>query len=118
MSPLTIHELEVMLRSKPKEMSVRYDFAYFHPHGFHSWRGDYSCPAIGYSTEGECTVSDLLTMLTKLQVDTFYGYKGGEYTFSGSHVLHVSQPNEAASTVIFDVNCIDGNVILSTGVLV
>ena len=120
--PMSIGELRLFLSRKEPTAKVRYDFVYFFPHGCHSWRGDYSMPAIGYSDGHDelceqSTVAYVLKCLETLVNEEFTGWKGGEYRFDDDAILHVAKPREAANTVIVNVTDDHGEVILNTAYL-
>ena len=93
---------------------IRFDFVYFRPTHLHSWRGDYSQLALGYSKEGTTHASDLLTLLQDAEGKDFTGYKGGEYTATRGKVIFVAEANEVGSTGIVDVKEYCGDLILET----
>lgn len=117
-TPMTIGELKEALKRKPKEMPVRYDFAYFHPARVHSFRGFYDEPAIGYATDCDpLTVADVLELLEQLTTEQFTGYKGGEYFYRDDQILHVANAREACDTVITDVFNHEGDIVFETAVI-
>ena len=47
-----------------------------------SWRGSYDEPCCSLSTTKQTTKRENLDMLRRLTNEEFYGYKGGEYTYT------------------------------------
>lgn len=109
-SIMTLGELISTLKRKDPEAGIAFDFVYFRPKGLHSYRGDYSQLAIGYTNEGECKVGDLLKLLEDAVGNDFTGYKGGEFTMSERTSVWVANPSEAGRTAIVDVRD-DGTTI-------
>jgi hypothetical protein len=75
---------------------IRFDFGYFIPNGWHSYRGYYEDLAIGYSDNisgghDEFTVKDLLNILAEAKAGTLYGHKGGEYKVKDATSVWVSK---------------------------
>lgn len=108
------------LERKDTDLNVMYDFAYFVPTHFMSWRGDYSHLALGYASLDlggkRITVEGLLKLAHEADGQTFTGYKGGEFDMSRRTTLWIANNGEACSTGIYDVIESEGNVILATTV--
>jgi hypothetical protein len=119
--PMTIGELRLFLSRMEPTAKVRYDFVYMFPHLCHSWRGDYSQPAIGFrdisSGCEQTTVQYVRDCLKSLTEDEFTGWKGGEYRYDDDAILHVANASESANTVIVNVTINYGEVILHTAFL-
>ena len=115
---LTVGELVSILKRKDPELWVYFDFVHMRPDGgVHSYRGYYEDLAIGYESGGECTVAQLIAWLEKAIGETFYGYKGGEYTMERDTVVWVANHNEAGGTAIVDVVDDSWRVILKTAMV-
>lgn len=96
-----------------KEKPVYYDFCDTHPTTISSWRGAYALPALGWD-DGDWyrerepnrppTVSELIAELRSSLGKVFEGWKGGEYTYNGSEVLHVANPGKCGATLVDGVS--------------
>ena len=101
---LTLGELIGKLKSQDQDEIIRFDFAYLRPTGIHSWRGDYSQLAIGWTSENkDMKVSELLKLCEDADGKDFQGWKGGDFTMDYGTPVWVANPNESANTAIVDV---------------
>ena len=60
-----------------------------------SWRGYYNEPALFMGENHD--KYDLLPLLRELTTETYYGYKGGEYTYTGTQELVIEECHRAFS---------------------
>lgn len=73
---------------------IRFDFGYFVPNGFHSYRGWYEDMALGYvepERDEEFTVKEFKQLLAKAYGKTIEGYKGGTYHIHNDTYVWVSR---------------------------
>lgn len=109
MQPMTLRQLTEALERKDQDEKVRFDFVYFRPTHFTSYRGDYAQLAIGYTNEyndvryPELSVADLVKMCQEANGKEYMGYKGGDYTMHDNTLVWVANPDEAGRTGIVDV---------------
>lgn len=73
--------VEAVEKLKPDTI-IRFDFGYFTPVGFHSYRGYYEDMAIGYTEDvyDSLTSGEWLDHLKSFFGQEMCGYKGGDYT--------------------------------------
>ena len=85
-----IYELE---KIKDKKKRVYFDFGYFTPTEFMSWRGSYDLLSLGYemADSKDISVKELLNLAHKVEGKVFEGYKGGSYCYDHSHKIWVAQ---------------------------
>lgn len=82
---------------------VAFDFGYFRPVCFDSWRGSYEELSIEYTDEGDYDAMKLKEFITKAEecIDkVFTGYKGGDFTMTRDTPLWVSKYGEANNTQV------------------
>lgn len=106
--PMTLGELIKALSRFKSDEEVKFDFVHFKPNmQIHSYRGDYSQLAVGYTSEykqeDDVTVGNVLAMLKGAIGKTFEGYKGGDYTMDEETPIWVGDTNESGSTAIVGV---------------
>ncbi len=110
-----ITELE-SIEDKTKE--VIFDFGYFIPNDFISWRGSYDLLSLTYVPVFEAperTTVEILLKKAKDSVDKeFYGYKGGEYVMSEYSPIWISNYGHSNSTGLLSVSEKKYNVVLNT----
>jgi hypothetical protein len=101
--------------------TVEFDFCWFYPTTFNSWRGDYSVVALGFDGQiGHAsglktpTVRELVATLVAQIGTTMTGWKGGDYTISRDRLLRVANPGNTGCTVIVGVKDVDYRVIIQT----
>ena len=92
---------------------VRFDFAYFAPSTFHSWRGAYEELAVSYSEDTK-NAGVFLDECRNTIGKTFTGWKGGEFTMSSETPVWVALAGMSCNTVIIAVSDHDSMVILHT----
>ena len=112
---MKIKEIMALVKDANPEGDVYFDFCNCRPTTAHSWRGSYDEPAIGWAQAGSCTsVADFLNELAELiSGKTYYGWKGGEYSYNEDQTLHVDNPGCYTDTEIIDVKITEwGDVIL------
>lgn len=103
-SPMTLGELVSTLKRKDPETSIKFDFVHFRPDGtIHSYRGDYAQIALGYGTDGDPKVGQILKLCEDAIYKDFTGYKGGEYTTSEKTPVFVAKKDESDGTAVVDV---------------
>jgi hypothetical protein len=86
----------------------------------HSWRGRYNCPAVGGSWSGDepFELPKAITAIESLTIDTFHGYKGGDYQYDDSDVLYLddygdySGENVIVGVITFETPAGDPGVLL------
>lgn len=81
MSNITLGEFYDKIESYPQ------DTMDFHITDVFSWRGFYAEPCCSLSTERTAKYENL-DMLRRLTNEVFYGYKGGEYTYTFDDLIH------------------------------
>lgn len=111
---MTLGEIITTLKRKDQDASVYYDFVHFRPSGIHSYRGYYEQLAIGYSSDNDPKVSDVLALCESAVGKTFTGYKGGDYVMDESTPVWVANHNESGGTAIVDVRDDNWRVLLVT----
>ena len=120
MEPLTIGQIKTLLKSMPQSAVVEFDFCHITPTGVGSYRGFYNQPSLEYDPNFPCSlleVSGLLDMLDDLTSLEYNGWKGGEYRYNDSQVLHVAECGKTSCTYIWNVSQIGKycpKVILNT----
>jgi hypothetical protein len=114
--PMKLGELIATLKRKDQDAWIKFDFVHFTPEGIHSYRGDYSELAIGYTDNNqEVKVKDVVAMLEGANGKTFIGYKGGEYDMHDNTLVWVAKHNEAGNTAVTDVVDAGWCIVLETG---
>lgn len=112
---MQIGKLKAVLENAKPDAFVVFSFGCCRPTTGNSWRGIYAEPAIGWEPDGETKVSDLILELNRLTSgEVFYGWKGGEYTYTDSDTLHVDNPGRYTCTEITHVTVKDWEVVLHT----
>jgi hypothetical protein len=115
---MNLGQLIDALERKDATKEVVFDFAHFRPCGVHSWRGDYSHLAIGYTSDyrrGEnITVGQLLDTLRDADGKEFTGWKGGEFIMDRDTPVWVAENGETGNTGIADVEDTGIYVVLNT----
>lgn len=99
---LTVGEILTHLKNKEPDTGVRFDFGYFSPGTFHSYRGYYEDLAVEYVKE-DCTVEQLRNRLQACLGTDFYGWKGGTFTMYSDTPVWVANSGEACGVAIVDV---------------
>lgn len=114
---MLISETKKALNAIDKTKPVYFDFGGLVPTTIASWRGIYAEPALGCKENNgeEPTVSDLLNEL-KIATSgkTYCGWKGGDFKYSDSDILHVDNPGEYTNTEISGVLDDGWRVVLQT----
>ena len=96
------------------EGTARFDFCYFSPGSFHSYRGFYEYLAIS-PEQTDTTVSDFLKSCKDAVGKTFTGWKGGNYRMGRDTRVWVDDPSNVSSTGIVGVKDLGhGLVIIQT----
>lgn len=106
MNPLTIGEIKSLLKTMRQDADVEFDFCHFPPTGVGSYRGYYNQPNLRFDSNCKhktIKVSDLLDMLDDLTSREFTGWKGGDYRYTDSDILHVAEDGCTSCTYIWDV---------------
>lgn len=112
---ISIGEIASVLKMVPPETLVVFDLpGRPYPGDVRSYRGYYNYPAIDESGE-ECTASMLRDKLEEATSGwTYYGYKGGEYTFARIDPLWVAEWGESSGVLVVGVEVLYNLVILRT----
>jgi hypothetical protein len=120
----TINELLAILRDAPEpEKRVYFDFGRCVPTTVDSWRGSYDEPSLGWQPAGYSgtvreypTVQSLITELEEaISGRTYCGWKGGEFSYSGTEPLHIDNPGDCTHTEIVRVTIATwGEVVIHT----
>jgi hypothetical protein len=120
---MTIGELKKILKTAKPNQNVIFDFCNCIPTTIDSWRGIYAEPALGwaatgysaYSTdENHTSVEKLLNELNKATLNTYFGWKGGEYHYDDNSPLHIDNSGDYSQTEIDSVEVTDFDVIIYT----
>lgn len=114
---MTLGRLIELLKAKPQDVSVSFDFCRVYPTTVDSWRGIYAELALGWTEgyEGRCeTVGALVKELESAVGRTFTGYKGGDYVMDADTPLHVDNYGMASNTDIVAVTGGKWGVVLET----
>ena len=120
---ITLGELVALLKARPQDQEVRYDFAWMVPTKAASWRGSYDQLALGYANLSdrhnseqvkEPTVAELVAHLESCVGKEFQGWKGGDYLMAADTVLWVANPGESCNTAITGVSGCDYMTIITT----
>lgn len=82
----------------------------YSPDALHSWRGDYSMPAIDYTTEPK-TGSEISKVLLQGLDRVHIGWKGGDYRYTRNDQFYVAHRGCADEYKI--IGCeIDGDLVV------
>lgn len=114
---LTVIQLINEIKKLKRDTAIRYDFGYFSPVGFHSYRGFYEDVAIGFEyRQDNLMAMDFLKQLKNMLGKEIHGWKGGTYIVEPDSYLWVSKDaSEANGTVITGVTDLGyGYAILNT----
>lgn len=109
MEPLTIGQIKSLLKKLPVDAYVEYDFGELVPSGVGSYRGRYNEPCLYFDQKknhGLIKVGQLLESLDELTTIEFTGWKGGEYRYNDSMVLHVAECGRTSNTYVVDIEMI------------
>lgn len=113
---MTLGQLRDALALANPIAGVRYDQFGLTPTRINSYRGYYDRPALGWTGE----IYDMQVGMLLAEVDRvltgmmFYGWKGGEYTYTRDSPVHVDNPGYATSTALFSVRDMGYVVLLRT----
>lgn len=114
----TINKVLECLREANLDATVTFSFGNCKPTKVDSWRGIYSEPALGFSSDiydPNVTAESLISELEKsISGETYHGYKGGEFKFSGNDQLHIDSYGEYSETEIDKIEVHDGYVVIHT----
>ena len=80
---MTLKEFKNFIKNKPDDYIFKTKLT-----NVFSWRGSYDEVAFSLSKE-ECTKQELLDIINKAYARTFYGYKGGEYSYDDEYLQTV-----------------------------
>lgn len=82
----------------------------------HSWRGDYSTPALeydGFRGEDDClTGKDVADRLRRQLNSVHYGYKGGEYIFNEGDVPYIANWGSCGDEISVCSHEVNGNFLV------
>ena len=93
---------------------VWFDFCDLVPTTLDSYRGYYEDLAIGWSRDGEITVTDLLARLRECVGKMFHSYKGGTYVMDLETPLWVANCGSSHSTMVVGVHDLGYSIIIET----
>lgn len=118
----TLGDLIAALETCPQTLQVFFDFCDSIPTTINSYRGYYNQPSLGLALSGyggtaqrdAPTVADLLAELRRALVDTFTGWKGGDFTYNTGCTLYVDNPGNCSGTKVSGINADDYRVLLLT----
>ncbi len=96
---MTLGNMINLLKMFNPEERIRYDFGYFVPTYFMSWRGDYSHLALGYQEYKDVFVKDLLGLCCQANGMTFEGYKGGNYKMNLNTPIWIANQGFSGNTI-------------------
>lgn len=104
----TINEVLAVLKKADPKAPVYFAPLCVVPTSVDSWRGSYNEPALGWAEPGNGlyapTVEKLIKELEEsISGKLYYGWKGGEYTFTGDDTLHIDNPGRCNNVEIKEV---------------
>jgi hypothetical protein len=112
---MTLGELLRALKRYDQDKYIAFDFANFSPaHGVHSYRGYYEDLAIGCDSGVETKVAEVVKWLEDAIDNSFYGYKGGEFTMHVDTAVWVANYGIASGTAIVEVVDRGWRILLKT----
>lgn len=111
---LTLGQLISALENQPRENKVFFDFCSNSPSRFSSYRGYYSCLALGYMNGDGPDVDTFLGQCRWTVGNTFTGYKGGEFLMEKKTAIWVANFGLLSNTIISDVSRYKEKTILHT----
>jgi hypothetical protein len=113
---IELGELITLLKHRPQDDQVRFDFGGFIPRYVASYRGFYEQLAIGYDEDWQkpVTVAELLIQLRGAVGATFTGYKGGEYTMDASTPVWAANHGYSNQTAIVGLADCSWQTVLAT----
>lgn len=82
---MTVGEILQLLHAYPEQFETRWSF-----HGPHSYRGYYDQVAVSVRDDGQ-TVAEMRRTVADC-LDTFTGWKGGEFTMDADTPVWVAEP--------------------------
>lgn len=113
---MTLGELIKELEQCDQDKTVKFDFGYFKPVSFDSWRGDYSCLALSYEDGGkDIKVSELLKLAKATNGAKFTGWKGGEFLMGLNTPVWVDNAGESSTTALLQLIDVGYQIIIETG---
>lgn len=119
---MTINEVLKSLQGANPDARVYFAFCRCVPTNVNSWRGSYDEPALGWDVAGYRgslneypTVKSLISELEKaIDGREYTGWKGGQYKYTCSHVLHVDNHGHCTNTEIQRIEVKEYEVIIHT----
>jgi len=114
--PVNLGELIDLLKVRPKDHYIRFDFGNLVPTKCDSYRGYYDDLAIGFDETNypNPTVDVVLKDLKAAVNKEFTGYKGGEYRMTRKSRVWVANYGHTSDTVITGIEGCDYMVVLKT----
>lgn len=107
--------IKLLKQVKKPKTTVRFNFAYFKPTNFQSYRGYHDHLALGWEeSDKEITVAELLTQCRLAVNKSYAGYKGGEYTMTLATPLWVANRGNCHNTAIVGIVDVGWQVIIET----
>lgn len=98
-----IDRCEKILKGGNGECYVVFDFENAHPESFDSWRGIYAELALGFQFERSVKLSEFIESAKDAVGQTFYGYKGGEFTMTKDTPVWVANYGNSGGTAVVGV---------------
>jgi hypothetical protein len=118
---MNIGTIKKYLSVADETLPVYFDFCGCVPTEIGSWRGIYAEPAIGWDSTGYSggakapTVKEFLAELNLATSGKVYkGWKGGEFTYDDTNILHVDNRGDNTSTEIIAVEIGEYEVTIHT----
>lgn len=116
---LNLGAITKLLRKQPQDNVIHFNFGWFVPGDFTSYRGYYEDLAITFkaASNGETPkVKDFLAACLEANGKVFEGYKGGRYRMRADTDVYVSNWGECSGTTITGVcDAGYGVTVLMTG---
>lgn len=115
--PISLGAFIDLLAARPAEQTVQFDFGYFRPLSFDSYRGYYDHLALGYTEHGPGldTVGKLLAVARSCVGANFEGYKGGTFRMDRETPLWVANRGESPSSCVIGVLGSPYATVIATG---
>jgi hypothetical protein len=114
----TLGELIALLKSRPQDQDVVFDFCGCEPREPQSYRGYYEQLSLGWRARSyENKTPDVATVLTWLEGaigKVYEGYKGGDFRMHADTPLWVANQGESDGTAIVGLADCDYQAIIAT----
>ncbi len=117
---MNIKQVIEKLKQAPADHRVYFSPLRCVPTTVDSWRGIYAEPALGWEPSGYSgnvkeypTVASLIAELERAIDGRIYtGWKGGEYSYTENHTLHIDNPGDCTSTEIKEITVGEYQVVI------